>query len=604
VTDAASPAVPGAAASPAVPGTAAPAETVAFAPAGGTGGPGASAGSPPAGAVAEVLGASPAVPANAAFPTRSPASKPRYWSRQSPPGPWDTIVIGSGMGGMTCAAILALLGERVLVLEQHYVPGGFTHSFTRRRYHWDVGVHAIGEVTEKSLSGRLLARLAGPGLRWASLGPVYDSFDYPGGLKIDFPDSPEQFRANLVAAFPQERDGIDRYLSMVRDAARAMRGFYLARAAPPLLAPLAEWWMGRKARPALELTVRDATARCTADERLRTVLAAQWGYYGAPPSRASFGLHALVVRHFLHGAWYPVGGAQEISRGLLKTVADRGGWTRLQADVQEVLVERGRAAGVRLAGGEVLRAPRVVSAAGVLATARRMLPESCREAAWTRELEGLRPGPAHLCLYLGFKGDIRAAGAGSANRWFYRTWDAEEETWRVDGWQGGSPLPEAPVLYCSFPSLKDPEHDPGPEQRHTGEVVTFAPWDAFSRWRESGWRKRGEDYDRFKADLQARMLAQFFEHMPALKPLLDFVDLSTPLSTDHFCRPVAGSIYGLEPTPERFRCARLRPRSPIPGLFFAGSDVASGGVMGAMGGGILAAIAARPWDTVRLLRGV
>ncbi|MEO1270145.1 MAG: NAD(P)-binding protein, partial [Myxococcota bacterium] len=88
-------------------------------------------------------------------------------------------MIGSGMGGMTAAAMLAKLGQRVLVLEQHYVPGGFTHCFKRRKYHWDVGVHAVGEVTEHSMIGRLLARLTDGRLKWASLGGVYDEFYDP-----------------------------------------------------------------------------------------------------------------------------------------------------------------------------------------------------------------------------------------------------------------------------------------------------------------------------------------------------------------------------------------------------------------------------------------
>ena len=94
----------------------------------------------------------------------------RPWSKDSPPGPWDDIVIGSGMGGMTTAATLAALGRRVLVLEQHYVPGGFTHVFNRPGYSWDVGVHAVGEVTRHSMPGRVLHHLTGGKLQWASLG--------------------------------------------------------------------------------------------------------------------------------------------------------------------------------------------------------------------------------------------------------------------------------------------------------------------------------------------------------------------------------------------------------------------------------------------------
>ncbi len=534
------------------------------------------------------------------------SDKDRPWSRNLPadrPGPagWDAIVIGSGMGGMTCAALLAALGQRVLVLEQHYVPGGFTHTFKRPGYAWDVGVHAVGEVTEHSLTGRLLHHLTHGRLRWASLGPVYDAFDFPEGLHIDFPDHKDRFRANLVDAFPAEAPAIDRYLHHVRDVAGAMRTYYLGRLLPTGPGRLAERLFAGPARRAFAERTRDVLDRTTSNDRLKTVLAAQWGYHGAPPSRAAFAIQALVTKHFLHGGYYPVGGSQEIARNLLQAVADAGGWTRIRADVETILVEGGAAVGVRMKDGEELRARRIISAAGALTTINRLLPASAAEAAWTASIRRLRPAPAHVCLYLGLRGDIRQAGAGPQNRWFYDTWDSELEAWRLPA-EADAPIPDAPVLYCSFPSLKDPEHDPGPELRHTAEVVTFVPWERFAGWLGSRWQKRGPDYDAFKKRLEQSLLDQLLRRMPGLRPMVDHVELSTPLSTDHFVRPTRGSIYGLEPTPERFANPYLRPRTPIPGLFMAGSDVATVGVIGAMMGGVLAAASAEPVRAVALLR--
>ncbi|MCA9716632.1 MAG: NAD(P)/FAD-dependent oxidoreductase, partial [Myxococcales bacterium] len=512
----------------------------------------------------------------------SAKNKERYWSRKIPPGRWDTIVIGSGMGGMTAAAMLAKLGKRVLVIEQHYVPGGFTHVFKRGRYEWDVGVHAVGEVTRHSLTGRLLAALTDDKLRWASLGPVYDEFYFPDGIELGFPDSPQAFREALVAAFPGEARGVDTYLRRVREVAGAMRSYYLTRIAPKRLGTLADALLARKARGYFQERTADAIAAMTDDPRLRTVLCSQWAYYGSTPSRSSFAMQALVTKHFLHGGYYPEGGSGEIARCLLRTVADAGGWTRIRGDVEEILVEGDAAVGVRLASGEELRASRVISAAGVMATVRRLLPPRFRARPWARSLNSLSPAPAHVCLYLGFKGDIRAAGAGAANKWFYGTWDAEFDAWAVRENMSKETMPDAPVLYCSFPSLKDPRHDPGAEQRHTGEVVTFVPWSAFERWRGTRWHKRGDEYEAFKSALQEHLLAQFLARMPGLRPLLDHVELSTPVSTDHFVRPTQGSIYGIEPTPERFANPWLRPRSPIKNLYFAGSEVSGVGVIGAM----------------------
>jgi all-trans-retinol 13,14-reductase len=504
------------------------------------------------------------------------------------------------MGGMTAAALLAKLGDKVLVLEQHYVPGGFTHTFSRKGYTWDVGVHAVGEVTQHSMPGRMLRWLTDGRLKWNSLGPVYDEFYYPDGFRIDFPDTPEQYRANLVALFPDEAQAIDDYIGHARTVAASMKGYYLARALPKSISWIGEPLMARKAQRYLAQRTQDVVAGLTDNPKLRSLLVAQWGYYGSPPSRSSFAIQALVVKHFLHGGYYPEGGSDRIAVELLRTVAEAGGWTRIVADVEQVLVENGRAVGVRMQDGEEIRAPRVISAAGAMATTKRLLPPEYAKQPWATQIQALTPAAAHVCLYMGFKGDIREGGASPANKWFYNTWNPEDETWQV---APGQPLSDAPVLYCSFPSLKDPTHDPGPDCRHTGEVVTFVPWEVFEPWRGTKWRKRGPEYEAFKAAIQERLTEQFLRRMPKLRSMLDYAELSTPLSTDLFCRPMQGSIYGIEPTVERFKTQSLRPRTPIKGLFLAGSEVTSVGVIGAFMGGVLAVAAAEPREMFDIIRG-
>ncbi|MCP4808038.1 MAG: NAD(P)/FAD-dependent oxidoreductase [Proteobacteria bacterium] len=536
--------------------------------------------------------------------------KPRYWSKRLPKDfpatEWDTVVIGSGMGGMTTASLLAKLGHKVLVLEQHYVPGGFTHTFTRKGYTWDVGVHAVGEVTDASMTGRLLKDLSGGKLEWTSLGPVYDEFYWPARhdgeeeFRIDFPDTPDGFRNNLIAAFPNEVEAIDTYLRLVREVAGAMKGYYMARIVPNSLAGPAEFLFARTAQKWLTKSTGEVVNALTDDPALRAVMTAQWGYYGSLPENSSFAMQALVVKHFLWGGYYPRGGSGEIAQTLLKTVADAGGWTRIVAPVQEILVENGRAVGVRMDDGEEIRAKRVVSAAGVVSTVKRLLPEAVKSQPWAKEaVSGLAAASAHLCLYIGFKGDITKVGASAANKWFYRVYSSETDSWEVreDG------VPEtAPCLYTSFPSLKDPDHDPGPEVRHTGEVVTFVPWSVYEKWSGTTWRKRGEDYDAFKEMVEKALLADFLKCMPELEPLIDYVELSTPISTETFCRPIEGSIYGIEPTPERFENDHLKPRARLPGLFFSGSEVTTVGVMGAMMGGVLCAAAIEPMGVFNHIR--
>ena len=272
-------------------------------------------------------------------------TKEKYWSREIPEGDWDYVVIGSGMGGMTAAAFLSKLGRRVLVVEQHVIPGGFTQTFKRPGYHWDVGVHLVGEMSERSYLGRLLNNLTDGRLQWEPVGEVYDEFNFPDGFTIQFPNSKPAFRETLYDYFPDEREAIDRYLEMVKAAARSSAGYLQLRAGPSLLTMAARRKATKAAMPFINRTTADVLASLTDDPRLRSVLAAQWGYYGSTPARSSFAMHALMVAHFLWGAYYPVGSASSIATEMLRTVADAGGWTVIRTEVDEIVVRNNKVQG-------------------------------------------------------------------------------------------------------------------------------------------------------------------------------------------------------------------------------------------------------------------
>ena len=509
-------------------------------------------------------------------------------------GPWDVIVIGSGMGGMACAAALAKYGKRVLILEQHYVAGGFTHTFSRKGFKWDVGVHCIGEMGPRDLPGKLLSWLSDGNIKWESMGETYETFHFPNDFTIKFPNTWRKFRAVLVERFPEERVAIQTYFDLIWKVSNNAKPFFALRVMPKWVDKVGskffktvEWW---------SKTTAEVLDQLTANARLKAVLTAQWGYYGSTPSKSSFGIHALTVRHFWNGGWFPVDGAETLANNLLKTVQDAGGETLVRASVNEVIVRKGRAVGVRMANGEEFFAPKIVSAAGALATVERLIPEEHRESKWGLDIRSLRQSPPHVCLYLGFEGDVMAAGATKSNQWFFESWDNE-----ISDWDVSKPDSEAPVLYMSFPSLKDPKHVPGPERRQTGEVVTFVPWEAFAKWEKTRRGNREAEYMAFKKDIEDRMTAQLKRHVPELMKLVKYQELSTPLSTTFFTRAPQGAIYGLEATPRRFTSSNLRTRTPIKNLYLAGGDVATLGVTGALVGGILAAGTINPRVLSKLL---
>jgi all-trans-retinol 13,14-reductase len=510
---------------------------------------------------------------------------------------WDAIVIGSGMGGMACAASLAKYRRKVLVCEQHYVAGGFTHTFSRKGFTWDVGVHCLGEMGPRDIPGQLIQWLSNGKVEMHSMGPTYETLFFPEGYKIEFPDTAKKFRDRLETSFPNDKSAIAEYFKLIRKVSESARIFFALRAMPEWLDRLVSHTLFKSGKKYWAQTTAEVLDTLTKNEKLKAVLTAQWGYYGSIPKNSSFAIHALTVKHFWNGGYYPANGSHTIAENLMQVVKDAGGSVKLRTPIETLLIENGKAIGVRTQLGQEYYASKIISAVGAKTTINSLLPAIYRTSSWAKSISDLKQSPSYICLNLGFEGDILAAGATVSNQWFFETWSMEAPEWDVSDLNSFAPL-----LYLSFPSLKDPKYESGPHKRHTGEVVTFVPWACFEKWKDTRRGKRDREYADFKKTIEERIILQLRKHIPNLMDLMTYHELSTPLSTLFFTRAPQGAIYGLEATPNRFMSKQLRTRTPVKNLFLAGGDVATLGVTGALVGGILAAATIEPRVFTKLIR--
>lgn len=497
---------------------------------------------------------------------------------------WRAIVIGSGIGGLGAAAALARRGERVLVLEQHAVPGGQTQTFRRGDWVFATGVHYVSGVGAQpgpaGQFGRLLNWLTDGALRFAACANPYDLVQLPG-FRFGIAHPEAAYREALLDRFPAEAAAIGRWFDDARAARQAAFTLLAQHGLPPLLAWGLRLWRGGEAERWRARTLAEALDRID-DPRLRAVLGARWADHGAPPATAPFIEHAVVTGAYDGGAYFPIGGPARFADTLLPVVKAAGGDCRVGALVRRILVEGGRAVGVEVEEDGVRRTERAATVVSDIGLANTL---ACLDAGlaadWRAEAALLPPGLGFVALYLGLEGDIAAAGASSANHWLY----PDEDIGRV--WQ--RPDDEAvPGLFVSFPSLKDPAWRGPP----TAELMVPVATGAFARWLDQP--EPDADYALFKDWIADRLLSAFKRHFPALAPMVRHVEAATPVTQRRFVRAAGGAMYGLDMTPERLGSGALHIRTPVPGLLLAGQDVAGPGVQAAFMAGLMAAATAEP----------
>ena len=223
----------------------------------------------------------------------------------------------------------------MVVLERHFKLGGFNHAFTRRGYHWDIGIHYVGGMAPGRRNRRLMDLATGGAVDWHRLPDEFDVFHYPD-LTWRVPSDPTDHLERLVEAFPEEREALEGYRADLKAAA----GWYTREFGTQLLPrPVRRgaWHVNRKGRDLALMTAREYLEGRFRDPLLRAVLTSQWGDYAVPPGRVSFAMHALLVLHYDWGAYYPVGGSDRMTDAFVAQVERAGGWARPDHEVTGII---------------------------------------------------------------------------------------------------------------------------------------------------------------------------------------------------------------------------------------------------------------------------
>ena len=488
------------------------------------------------------------------------------------PTSWDVIVIGSGIGGLVTASQLAAKGAKVLVLERYLIPGGSGGSFKRQGYTFDVGASMIFGFGQKGHTNLLTRALADVGEHCITIpDPAQLEYHLPGGLSLAVDRDYEGFIAELTARFPQEAKGIRAFydtcwqvfncldampLLSLEDPAYLAKVFFKA---PLACLGLARW---------LPVNVGSVARAHIQDPDLLRFIDMECFCWSVMPADRTPMINAGMVFSDRHagGINYPKGGVGVIAEKLVAGLERHGGAIRYRSRVVKVLLEQGRAVGVRLVGGEELRARRVVSNAtrwdtfgeadgtaqhpgGVSGMTSQTLVDGAdtpaAERTWRRRY---KPSPSFLSLHLGVRADLIPAGT-HVHHLLLERWE------EIEAEQG--------TVFVSMPSLLDPSLAPaGHHIVHTFTPSSMEAWQGLS---PTAYAAKKE------ADAN-RLIARLETILPGLAGAITHREVGTPRSHRRFLGRSGGS-YGPIPA---LRLPGLLPmpfnRTGISGLYCVGDS--------------------------------
>jgi phytoene dehydrogenase-like protein len=491
---------------------------------------------------------------------------------------YDIIIIGSGAGGLTAALCLAKAGQKVLVLEQHDVPGGWCHSFYLDGHRFSPGVHYIGLLGEGQSTRRLYESLGiADDLVFFRMNPEGYEHCWIGDERIDLPASFDKLNSTLIARFPHEEQGIKDYLELVRNVSKELmlipkvRGFW-----QHVVIPFKTKNFGRNALKKLDKVID----RYIQDPVLKAALNIQFGDHGVAPSRTPFPLQCAVMDHYFDGGYYPMGGGAGIVKAMTNALKKNNGEIRTSQGVSRILIseeKKKKAIGVLLENGEKIFANTIISNADPEKTYLDMVGEAHLPSSFVKKLNASKYSCTSLMLFLTVDMDLRKEGIDSGNIWLMRNADLDgiaEELLEENIEEGH----DFPGMFISCTTLKDPSSYDG--RYHCLEVITFIDYAPFERFNEEEL-ERSDEYISFKEKLTEKMLNGLEKVIPGVRNHIVHSDLGTPITNEHYINSSRGSVYGLEKTLNQLGPFAFKAKSPIQDLYLCGASIHSHGVAGA-----------------------
>jgi len=491
------------------------------------------------------------------------ASLPKAESADSDENQFDAIIIGSGLGGLSCAAAFARQGFKPLVLEQHYVPGGYATTFKRKDFVFDVSLHST-TVGERNGIHNLI-----PGFPEIT---EVEFVPHPNLYRVIYPDydirvpqkNLDGYITILTGYFPDEKEGIIALFEDMKGVAGDINKISDARGNvdmskfpidfPYLFQSYTKTWG----------EMMDARIK---NPKLKAVISTLWGYYGLPPSKLASIYYALpTIGYLQEGGYYPVGKSQKISNALVKFIESQGGMVKLKSGVEKILVKEHSAYGVKTVDGREYLGKVVVSNANAYDTFHKMMDEGEYLKDYLTKMENFSVSFSSFQIFLGLKNDlIGKLGIKDTEVFYEPGYDAEEgykSALNADVENSGFGLTLYDNLYPGY----------SPEGKNTLNILILQGYDHWKKY-EADYFKDEKTAYRNEKERMADILIKQVEKtlLPGLSKTIEVKEIGTPLTNVRYTGNYRGAIYGWDQTLDNSGINRLPHNTPIKNLYLAGA---------------------------------
>jgi phytoene dehydrogenase-like protein len=455
---------------------------------------------------------------------------------------YDVAIIGAGISGLVCGCYLAKANLKVLIIEQHYKPGGYCTSFERGGYTFDAGVHYLGSCRENQgiiynilQDFSLLDRI-----KFIRNDPC-DRIVTPSEVILIRQDA-EKTKQELVNNFPKEKQNINRFFNFI------LNEDFL--------------FLVSKTR---SLTFSNFLNSFFTDYKLKSILSIPIGNLGISPSKASALASVFLYREYiLDGGYYPKGGIQTFPDLLTSKFKEYGGDLLLSNKVKKIIVKNGMATGIELNEGEFIQTKFVISNADVAATFKELLSSECIEK---KKLEHLEISPSAFIVYLGINKNLEKLINRHFTTWLFSTYDVSkcydiEKYYNLDRIYKEKKDFNVDYIICHFPSLIDSELAPKNKSAIRAMV-----------WIKSANRNIQEDY---KENLYKKIMMKLNEIIPNILKYVEIKEIAVPHTLYKFTSNQNGSALGWASTVNQIDRNIFPSQTSIKGLYLTGHWVTNG----------------------------